>query len=355
MASAAGASALAFRQRREGDTTAKSMANPDPSAGGEVVDPPPARSPGAAAGERRAPAMLRRARWLLFASGVLFGLSAVLARLAARFGMGGGQVSLVRFALGFAAVIALFRIRPGTFRPRRKDLLVARGLFGGVAALLYFLAIARIPAGEATLLNNTFPIWAVVLSLFLLNERPTFHLAAALAVASAGVFLVLGGGKVSFGLGWGEVLGIVSGLFGGAAVTAIRALRATDNAPTIFFSFSVGGLLVSLPFLFTPWPASPAAWAAALGVGVVAFLAQLFMTEAYGALKVPEAALWQQLTPIASYLWALGLGEGIAWTTLLGVLLGAGGIVYGSLLGHRPRVERSPEAKLAAGLPAEEP
>ncbi len=355
MASAAGASVLAFRQRREGDTTAKSMANPDPSAGGEVVAPPPARSPGAPAGERRAPAMLRRARWLLFASGVLFGLSAVLARLAARFGMGGGQVSLVRFALGFAAVIALFRIRPGTFRPRRKDLLVARGLFGGVAALLYFLAIARIPAGEATLLNNTFPIWAVVLSLFLLNERPTFHLAVALAVASAGVFLVLGGGKVSFGLGWGEVLGIVSGLFGGAAVTAIRALRATDNAPTIFFSFSVGGLLVSLPFLFTPWPASPAAWAAALGVGVVAFLAQLFMTEAYGALKVPEAALWQQLTPIASYLWALGLGEGIAWTTLLGVLLGAGGIVYGSLFGHRPRVERSPEATLAAGLPAEEP
>ena len=351
----ASASPLACRRGREGDTPAKSMANPDPAPGVERVSPPPARPPGGAAVERRAPAMMRRARWLLFGSGVLFGLSAVLARLAARFGMGGGQTTLVRFALGLAAVIALFRLRPGTFRPRRKDLLVARGLFGGVAALLYFMAIERIPAGEATLLNNTFPIWAVVLSLFLLNERPTLHLAGALVVASAGVFLVLGGGRVSLGLGWGEGLGIVSGVLGGAAVTAIRALRATDNAPTIFFSFSVGGLLVSLPFLFDPWPAAPAAWAAAVAVGVVAFLAQLFMTEAYGALKVPEAALWQQLTPIASYLWALGLGEGIAWTTLVGVLLGVGGILYGSLFGHRPRVERSPEATLAAGLPAEEP
>ncbi len=335
------------------------MANRDVSGGAAAraatrAHPPAGPAAGGPAAERSA-RMVRRARWLLFGSGVLFGLSAVLARLAARWGMAGGQVSLVRFAVGLVAVLGIFRLRPGTFRPRRKVLLLARAAFGGVAALLYFMAIERIPAGEATLLNNTFPIWAVVLSFFLLDERPTLHLAGALAVASAGVFLVLGGGKVSFGLGWGELLGIVSGLLGGAAVTAIRALRPTDNAPTIFFSFSIGGVAVSLPFLFAPWPASPAAWAIAAAVGVVAFLAQLFMTEAYGALRVPEAALWQQLTPIASYLWALGLGEGLAWSTVVGVLLGAAGIVYGSLLGHRPRVARSPAATLAAGLPAEEP
>jgi drug/metabolite transporter (DMT)-like permease len=331
------------------------MANPESSVGAAARARAPVPPLGGMPRERPAAHMIRRARWLLFGAGVLFGLSAVLARLAARWGMGGGQVTLVRFSLGLIAVIGIFRLRPGTFRPRRKDLLVARALFGGVAALLYFMAIERIPAGEATLLNNTFPIWAVLLSFFLLNERPTVHLWAALALASAGVFLVLGGGRFSLGLGWGEVLGIVSGVLGGAAVTAIRALRSTDNAPTIFFSFSIGGMLVSLPFLFAPWPGSPAAWAAALAVGVVAFLAQLFMTEAYGALRVPEAALWQQLTPIASYLWALTVGEGISWSTLLGVVLGAGGIVYGSLFGHRPRVEQSPEARLAAGLPAEEP
>ncbi len=315
-----------------------------------------ARPFGAAAPRVVAPAGARsRARTLLFGSGVLFGLSAVLTRVATLGGMGGGQVTLVRFGLGLAFVGGIFAARPGTFRPRRKWLLAARGFFGGIAALLYFLAIERIPAGEATLLNNTFPIWAVLLSLFLLNERPTLHLAVALALASAGVFLVLGGGRISIRLGTGELLGIVSGITGGMAVTAIRALRATENAPSIFFSFSVGGVLVSIPFALGPWPHAWAPYLATLGVGVVAFLAQIFMTEAYGALSVPEAAIWQQLTPIASYLWALTLGETLGITTVVGVLLGVAGIAYGAVLGHAPRDATAPEARMAEGIPAEEP
>jgi drug/metabolite transporter (DMT)-like permease len=272
-------------------------------------------------------------------------------------GMNGGQVTLVRFTVGLAAIVGVFAARPGTFRPVRYGLLASRGAFGAVAALLYFLAIERIPAGEATLLNNTFPIWAVLLSLVLLNERPTIHLAVALAIATSGVLLVLGGGPggVRLGLGWGELLGIASAITGGAAVTSMRALRATDNAPTIFFAFALGGVLVSLPYVTGAWPGGWLPWIAALGVGVAAFLAQLLMTEAYGALSVPEAALWQQLTPIASYLWALTLGESIGVATMLGVLLGVAGVVYGSVLGHRPRVARSREAVMAEGIPAEEP
>ena len=303
-----------------------------------------------------------RARALLFGAGVLFGLSAMLARLASTGGMmSGGRVTLVRMAVGVVAVLAVFVARPGTFRPVRHSLLVSRGLFGGVAALLYFMSLSLIPAGEATLLNNTFPIWAVILSFFLLGERPTVHLAVALVVASAGVFLVLGGGKLAFSLGRGEVLGILSAVLGGFAVTSIRALRATDNAPTIFFAMAVGGVLVSLPFAFGPfasgsWPTDLLPWVAAGSCGVVAFLAQLLMTEAYGALSVPEAALWQQLTPIASFGWALTLGERLTGITMLGVLLGIAGVVYGAVLGHQPRPDASPVLReAAAGLPTEEP
>lgn len=320
---------------------------------GAPPDPP---EPSRAARVSPAPSPRAGARALLFGAAVLFGLSAMLARLATRpGGMDGGQVTFARFAFGVAAMGALFLVRPGTFRPVRYGLLASRGLFGGVAALLYFLAIQRIPAGEATLLNNTFPIWAVILSLFLLDERPTLHLAIALAVASAGVFLVLGGRVERLSLGPGEGLAVLSAVLGGAAVTSIRALRATDNSPTIFFAFALGGLLVSTPWAFGGWPTDPLPWAAALGVGMVALLAQLLMTEAYGTLSVPEAALWQQLTPVASYLWALALGESITAGTVVGVALGVAGIVYGSVLGHRPREPLSPEARAAAGIPAEEP
>ena len=298
-----------------------------------------------------------RARGLLFASAVFFGLAAILVRLATGAGMGGGQVTLVRFAIGLGAVAGVFRLRPGTFRPARWDLLAARGAFGGVAALLYFLAIQRISAGEATLLNNTFPIFAVVVSVFALGERPTLHLAVALAIASAGVFLVLGGGRIEFRLGTGEALGIASAVFGGVAVTAIRALRGGAHvpAPTVFLAFSIGGFLSGVPFAFGAWPAAPGPWLATAGVGVSSFLAQLAMTEAYGQLSVAEAALWQQLTPIAAYVLALGVGERVTGATGVGILLGVAGVVYGSVLGRRSTEATSPAARAAPAIPAEEP
>jgi drug/metabolite transporter (DMT)-like permease len=234
-----------------------------------------------------------------------------------------------------------------------RRLLATRGLLGGVAVLCYFVALARIPAGQATLLNNTFPVIAVVLSFFTLGERPTVHLAASLLVTMLGVFLVIGGGSLQLGrvgLGWGQLAGAASAFLGAGAVTSVRRLRATDNAPTIFFAFCVGGLVVALPFsLGSPWPADPALWALAAAVGVVSFGGQLLMTDAYGALTVAEAAVWQQLTPIATFLWALGvLGEPVTAATAAGVLVGAAGITYGSVFGHKPAgAPRAPPAAAA--------
>jgi drug/metabolite transporter (DMT)-like permease len=232
-------------------------------------------------------------------------------------------------------VLTLFRLRPGTFRPARYGLLALRGLVGGTSALLYYLAIARIPAGTATFLNNLSPVFAIAGSVLFLHERPTLHLSLALLLAGAGVFLVLGHG-FTFAFGWGEVLALLSAIAGGIAVTTVRVLRASVNAPTVFLSFSLGGLLVSVTACTGGWPSAPLAWLFASVAGMVAFFAQIAMTEAYGALSIPEAALWQMLTPVSAYLFATAIGEPIRWTTALGLVLGAVGIVYGSVLGHHP-------------------
>jgi drug/metabolite transporter (DMT)-like permease len=132
-------------------------------------------------------------------------------------------------------------------------------------------------------------------------------------------------------------VGIASAVLGAGAVTSIRALRATDNAPTIFFAFTVGGLLVSAPLALGTWSLHGHAWMYAMAAGVVSFAAQIFMTEAYGALTVAEAAVWQQLTPVASYLWAGAvLAESLSAVGVVGVAVGIAGVVYGSVLGRRP-------------------
>jgi drug/metabolite transporter (DMT)-like permease len=287
------------------------------------------------------------ARAQLLASGACFGLMAALARLGSRDAASftGAQMSTVRFVVGGAMTVALFWLRPGTFRPVRHLLLVTRGALGGLAVLLYFVALARIPAGEATLLNNVFPVLATILSFFTLGERPTVHLGLALVVVTAGVFLVVGPGSGAPGFSVGELAGIASAVLGAGAVTSIRAMRATDNAPTIFFAFCVGGFAVSLPFSFGAWPRDAVAWALAVAVGVLSFAAQLLMTHAYGALTVAEAALWQQLTPLASYAWALLLlGERLSALGAAGVLLGVCGVAYGTVLGHR-RADRTAPAR----------
>lgn len=294
-----------------------------------------------------------RARGELFASGLLFGLMAALARLGSTEagGFTGPQMAFARMAIGTGMCLLLFRLRPGTFRPVNARLLVTRGLLGGAAVVLYFLSLARIPAGQATLLNNAFPVLATVISFWTLEERPTIHLGLALCVATLGMALVLGDGSLPTALGWGEAAGIGSAILGAGAVTSIRALRATDNAFTIFFAFTLGGMAVSLPFALSAWPPLGPAWLLALGVGVVSFAAQILMTDAYGALTVPEAAVWQQLTPVASYLWALFLlGERLSAAGALGALLGVGGVAYGTVLGHRAPLRPAPADDSARSL-----
>ena len=294
-----------------------------------------------------------RGRGELFASGLLFGLMAALARLGSTGagGFTGPQMAFARMAIGTGMCLLLFRLRPGTFRPVNARLLVTRGLLGGAAVVLYFLSLSRIPAGQATLLNNAFPVLATVISFWTLEERPTIHLGVALCAATLGMALVLGDGSLPTALGWGEAAGIGSAILGAGAVTSIRALRATDNAFTIFFAFTLGGMAVSLPFALSAWPPLGPAWLLALGVGVVSFAAQILMTDAYGALTVPEAAVWQQLTPVASYLWALLLlGERLSAAGALGALLGVGGVAYGTALGHRAPLRPVPADDSARSL-----
>jgi len=248
-----------------------------------------------------------------------------------------GHLSVLRFVVGAAISLAVFRLRPGTYRPHNYRLLVTRGVSGGLVVVLYFWALARIPAGEAGLLYNLFPVFATGMSFVTFGERPTVHLLAALAVATAGVALVLGlgRGEISLDIGLGELAAIAAAVFAASSANVIRAARGTDNAPTIFFFFCLAGLPVVLPFALDPWPAVPWAWGLAVLVGVAAFAAQVLMTEAYGALSVSEAAVWLQLTPVAQYLlaWPL-LGERPSLAGVAGAALAMAGVAYGTVLGR---------------------
>ena len=292
-----------------------------------------------------------RARLLLVGSAVSFGLMAVLARLLSSRpgGFSAGQLTVVRFVVGAAVSLVAFRVRPGLYRPHNRRLLWSRGVSGGIVVVLYFLALQRIPAGEAGLLYNLFPVIAVLASIRAFGERPTIHLALALLLATGGVVLVLGEGSLRIALGAGELFAVGAACFAALSAVVIRAMRATDNAATIFFYFCLGGLPVALPFALGPWPAAGGPWMLAVLMGLAAYAAQVLMTEAYGALSIGEAAVWLQLTPIAQFLLAaLVLGELVTLSAALGVLVGVAGVAYGTALGHRSRAPVVPRPETVA-------
>lgn len=279
-----------------------------------------------------------RARLLHLGAALGFGLMAVLARRLAREdgGFSAGQLAVVRFGVGLLVSLAAFRLRPGLHRPSAHRLLWLRGLSGGAVVVLYFLALARIPAGEAGLLYNLFPVFATLIAVLLCGERPTFHLLGGLALATLGVALVLRGDGWGLRLGTGQALALAAAGFAALSAVLIRRMRATENAPTIFFYFCLGGLPMAVPFALGPWPHAPGPWGLALLMGLAAFGAQVMMTEAYGALSVGESALWLQLTPLAQAAMAsLWLAERLPAWGVAGLLLGVAGVAYGTARGAR--------------------
>lgn len=289
------------------------------------------------------PAQSRRrmaARGQLAGSALCFGLMAILARKLTMPDMGftAGHLAVLRFVVGALFSLAAFGLIPGLYRPSNHRLLVMRGLSGGAVVVLYFYALAHIPAGEAGILYNVYPVVAVALSLVIFQERPTIHLWLAILAASLGVAMVLSQGHLGLGFGRGQLAALAAAVFAATSANAIRAVRHTDNAATIFFFFCMAGLPVVLPFALTPWPGGASPWALAVLMSLLAYAGQLLMSEAYGTLSVPEAAIWLQLLPIVQYLLAVPLlGERITLPGLAGVLITVAGVTYGTVLGHRKR------------------
>ena len=280
------------------------------------------------------------ARVELAGSALCFGLMAVLARKLTLPGMGftAGHLAVLRFVVGALVSLVAFGLIPGLYRPSNYRLLVMRGLSGGAVVVLYFYALAHIPAGEAGILYNVFPVIATVMSLVIFKERPTIHLWLAILAASLGVVLVLSQGHLGFGFGRGELAALAAAVFAATSANAIRAVRLTDNAATIFFFFCLAGLPVVLPFALSPLPGGLGPWGLAILMSLLAYGGQILMSEAYGTLSVSEAAVWLQLLPIFQYLLAVPLlKEQATVPGLAGVLITVAGVAYGTVLGHRRR------------------
>ena len=267
----------------------------------------------------------------MIASAVMFGAMAFAAKMASER-LSGPQVAMIRFAVGLLPVLLIpaYLRRATTFQ--RLDLLLYRGLFGGTAVLLYFVAIEHINPGVATLLNYTAPVWSGLFSMLFISERISPRVLFALPIAFAGVILVVRGHAAPgelLGFGIWELAGAASALCSGAAVTAMRAARRTENSWAVYTSFCLLGLLVTLPFALWSWRTPQGKdWLWLAATSLLAIGAQLCLTFSLRWLDAMTVGVISQLAVIvAMTLGALLLHEMITLTAAFGVLLTIAGVV----------------------------
>jgi len=295
----------------------------------ETTDLPPAAQPSSA----------RRASASLLVSATLFAIMAMLARLVSR-GIPGPQVALVRFCVGVVVVAGAWAIFRVELRPHRWRWLFVRGFFGGTAVLLYFACIEHLGVGRATLLNYTSPVYSLLFGWALLKERPRRHAVLALMLTSIGVVSIVDGGGGAWRVSGWDLVAVLSAVFAGMAVTAIRAARRSgdDGTPaesywSVFASFTLVGVVATLPPVLPPfgrWVAPSAReWLLLLCVAATSVWAQLIMTRALKHVTATAMGIIHQVTVVLTVLGGLiFFGEMLTLRSAIGSAITVVGVLW---------------------------
>jgi len=208
------------------------------------------------------PAQIERPRAAFASSGLaalllasaLFGVMAVCVRGAARE-VPAGQIAFVRFLGSFLFMLAATGGRGLVSQSRLYGRLVLRGVIGAVAITLYFVGIEGAGAGLATLVQNTYPVFAATIAVLLGDEPFSRRLGTALALSVAGVLLVLGMRvDVASATTLGILASIAAAMMAGAAVVTAQRLRRIEGAATITTWFMGVGMVVTAPALLGGLP-----------------------------------------------------------------------------------------------------
>ncbi|MEM1294674.1 MAG: DMT family transporter [Verrucomicrobiota bacterium] len=210
---------------------------------------------------------------------------------------------LFRAGIGMIIVLAFVRgNRPTRIRPvfteRR---LIWRGLSGLLGTAAYYWTVPTLGAGKATLICNTYVVFASLLAALFLGEKLTQRRFLWLALAFAGIVLLTGPGLNGggFSVGWNEVIALAGALTAAWSVILIRQLVRDHSVGTIYLSQCIW---IFLPMLFLTGSELPGLnlsdvllltlAAAAAGFG------QLAMNEGYRFLSVSSGGSLQMLWPV---------------------------------------------------------
>lgn len=152
-----------------------------------------------------------------------------------------------RFLTGFLVVCAVMAFSSQPPRPRRYHLLVGRTVANSVAVYCFYMAVKVTSVAEANILNMTYPVFVALLSWGMLREQRDPAALVLVAVAFAGIWLILAPAKIDIKVP--NLWGLASGVSASFAIMYLSVSRRYHDANTVlFFMFGLGTLLMAAVF-----------------------------------------------------------------------------------------------------------
>lgn len=235
-------------------------------------------------------------KYMLFAS-FIFAIMGAFAKLSSQHM---SSLEVVFFRNVFGVLIVGFAVlrSPMKHVGGKPLLLFFRGFMGFTALLAFFYNIAHISLGDAMTFSKTSPIFTALFAWAFLSEKLSSKGWIAVFIGFIGILFI----TQPSGLGFSkyDLLGIFSGVGAALAYTSVRELKKFYDTRAIVLSFMGVGtigpviLLLVSPYVHLPeldfmlgefvMP-SGVVWLYVLAMGILATLAQVYMTKAYGASK----------------------------------------------------------------------
>jgi drug/metabolite transporter (DMT)-like permease len=216
------------------------------------------------------------------------------------------EIAAARFLIGALIAVGLASARGVSLAVTDRRGTWRRSIYGTIAALGSFFTLSspRVAVGDAATLGATAPIFVAALSGRLLEERVGRRVWAALALAFAGIVLLV---RPSFTVA-APVAGVATAgaFFYALAMIWLRRIGPAESHEAVVLHFSLVALATML-LLAVPswtWPDAPSGLYL-LGAGLGGGGAQLAMTRAYSLHRAAPVTALSTLGVVFTWLLAL--------------------------------------------------
>ncbi|MHA6250183.1 DMT family transporter [Pontibacter sp. CAU 1760] len=273
--------------------------------------------------------MLTKGVKYMLLSTLFFSLMNVCVKLVAH--IPAAEVILFRSVISLVISYAYLRRANVSVWGNNKVWLVARGVAGASALILFFNTLQHIPLATAATVQYMSPIFSAVLGLFIVKERVRPWQWFFFLLSFAGV-LVIEGVETSVDTFYLWV-GVLSSVFTGLAYAIVRKLNTQEHPLVIIFYFPLVALpAVGLYALFHWVQPEGWDWALLLLVGLLTQLGQYYMTMSYQSEEISKVASLNYI----GIIYALFLGYALFGELFhAGAYAGMGLVLLGVVLNMR--------------------